>query len=451
MPERANPPSRLETLHTLRVANMDVAFSTAFATLVTGAFLVGFIKYLGGGDLWIGVVTAVPAAMGFMQIPGAIFARRFPSYKGFVMPGGLIWRLMYIPVAILPLLALANELRLFLLIACISIGAFAISLVNSTYNDWLAELVPANSRGWYFSRRQAIGTAVGATVGLLGGLLLDRFQHANQPELGYAVVFGVGFVCAAVSMAFFLRMRDLERTNVAKQGLKEGLLTFAAPFRHRDFRKVLVFLAVFFVGQTFAGNLYAAYALESLKMPFVWIQVTAIMQATGTVFSAGLWGFLSDRYGNKPCLILAGVGIALSPIGWFLTTPTNLTTSIIILVFSHLMGGVFWCGVNLTQFNLLLATAPEKERASFIGSGMAVQSTVSGLAPLLGAELMAFMRPAQGAESAYKWVFASVFVLRLFALFFLVPVKEEGSSRVQRTLRDLRKVTPRGMMAMRSL
>jgi len=449
--DRHTPPTRIETLQTLRTANLDVAFSTAFATLVTGAFLVGFVKLLGGTDLWIGVLSALPAALGVLQIPGAIIARRFPSYKGFVTPGGLVWRAMYVPVAILPLLALNNELRLFVLVGCVSIGAFTISLVNSTYNDWIAELVPARSRGWYFSRRNAIGAGVGATVGLLGGLLLDRFKGAGREDIGYSVVFGIGVLCAALSMAFFLRMRDMERKNVQKQSLREGLGSFAAPFRHREFRKVLLFLAMFFVGQTFAGNLYAAFALESLNMPFVWIQACTLMQALGTVASSSLWGFLADRYGNKPCLILAGVGIALNPLAWVLTNPSNLNLSVGLLVASHFLMGLFWCGVNLTQFNLLLATAPEEDRASFIGSGLAIQGVVSGLAPLLGAELMAILRPGLGAEHAYKGVFWGVFILRLFAMIFLAPVREEGSAHVQKTLRDLRKVTPKGMRALRSL
>lgn len=451
MAEQPNPPSRLEILQTLRSANLDVAFSTAFATLVTGAFLVGFVKLLGGGDLWIGFLSALPAALGVVQIPGAIIGRRFPSYKRFVLPGGALWRLLYIPVAILPLLAIANELRLFILIGCVSIAAFSVSLVNSTYNDWLAELVPPSSRGWYFSRRHAIGTGVGAGAGLLGGFLLDQFRTRQKDALGYSVVFGVGLICASLSLVFFMRMRDMERTQVERQSLRHGLGTFVAPFRDRDFRKVLIFLAVFFLGQTFAGNLYAAYALESLKMPFMWIQACAVTQALGTIATSGLWGFLADKYGNKPCLILAGVGIALNPIAWIFTTPGNLTLNVIILVGSHFLMGLFWCGVAITQFNLLLATAKVEDRASYLGAGMAVQSMVSGLAPLIGAEMMSRLRDAYPVESAYKGVFWAVMLLRAISILFLAPVKEEGSSRVQRTIQDLRRMTPKGMRAMRSL
>ncbi|MCC7230237.1 MAG: MFS transporter [Fimbriimonadaceae bacterium] len=451
MVEHPNPPSRLEILQTLRSANLDVAFSTAFATLVTGAFLVGFVKLLGGGDLWIGFLSALPAALGVVQIPGAIIGRRFPSYKRFVLPGGALWRLLYIPVAILPLLAIADELRLFILIGCVSIAAFSVSLVNSTYNDWLAELVPPSSRGWYFSRRHAIGTGVGAGAGLLGGFLLDQFRARHQDAYGYAVVFGLGLVCASLSLVFFMRMRDMERAQVERQSLRHGLGTFVAPFRDRDFRKVLIFLAVFFLGQTFAGNLYAAYALETLKMPFMWIQACAVTQALGTIATSGLWGFLADKYGNKPCLILAGVGIALNPIAWIFTTPGNLTANVVILVGSHFLMGLFWCGVAITQFNLLLATAKVEDRASYLGAGMAIQSMVSGLAPLIGAEMMSRLRDAYPVESAYKGVFWAVMALRAVSILFLAPVKEEGSSRVQRTIQDLRRMTPRGMRAMRSL
>lgn len=441
----------METLQTLRVANLDVAFSTAFVTLVTGAFLVGFVKLLGGGDLWIGVLTSIPAFLGISQIPGAIIARRFPSYKRFVAPGGGLWRLLYIPVVFLPILAWANEVRLFILFACVSIGAFSVAFVNSTYNDWLAELVPSNSRGWYFSRRHAIGTGIGAAVGLLGGFLLDHFKFVEREAVGYAVVYGLGVVCAGLSFFFFMKMRDLERPAVVRQGLKEGLGTFAAPFRDRDFRKVLVFLAMFFLGQTFAGNLYAAYALESLKMPFVWFQICILCQAGTTMASSKLWGFLADRYGNKPCLILAGIGIAISPASWLSTQSGNLTLSIGVLIAGHLLMGVFWCGVAVTQFNLLLATAKPEDRASYIGAGLAIQSLISGLAPIISAELMSQMRGSMPTEQAYKVIFLCVVILRALAIVFIAPVREEGSSRVQKTLRDLRKVTPRGMRAMRSL
>ena len=41
-------------------------------TLITGAFLAGFIHMLGGSDSLNGTMGAIPAVMGFMQIASAL-------------------------------------------------------------------------------------------------------------------------------------------------------------------------------------------------------------------------------------------------------------------------------------------------------------------------------------------------------------------------------------------
>ena len=51
--------NRLQSLRSLRFANLDGSFATAFATLTSGAFLVGYMKQLGANDFWIGLLAAV--------------------------------------------------------------------------------------------------------------------------------------------------------------------------------------------------------------------------------------------------------------------------------------------------------------------------------------------------------------------------------------------------------
>src|SRR5688572_33018061 len=93
------PTNRLENLQVLRLANLDAALYTAFATLVSGTFMVGFIKHLGGPDtdLWIGLLTAVPSLLGILQIPGAIIGRSYSGFKTYIAKGGFLWRFLYVP------------------------------------------------------------------------------------------------------------------------------------------------------------------------------------------------------------------------------------------------------------------------------------------------------------------------------------------------------------------
>lgn len=447
----ASPQNRLENLQTLRISNVDVAFATAFATLVTGTFLVGFIKMMGGSDLWIGLVSSLPSLLGILQIPGAIIGRRFGGYKKFVSFGGGTWRLMYVPVALLPLLPIAPELALTLLVICASVAAAATLFVNPIYNDWIAEMVPESSRGWYFSRRNAIATATGAAVGIVGALILDAFRKADLERYGFATIFGLGVVFAAISFVLFLRMKDIPRKNPVRENLMDGIRAVGKPFADREFRRVLIFLGLFFIGQSLGGNLYGAYALESLKLDFTLIQLFGVMNAAGMVLSTKLWGFLADRYRNKPVLMLAGTGIATNQIPWLLSQPGQDVQNAIVLLIGHLIMGLFWGGVALCQFNILLATAKPEDRANYLGAGMALQSVMAGASPMLGAFLMSQLRGSMDPVTAYKTVFVVVMILRFAAIFALIPVKEPGSARLGTTLRHLGRVTPGGVAALRRL
>lgn len=444
-------PNRLDAIRSLRYANLDAAFATAFATLVSGTFLVGFIKYLGGSDVWIGVLTAVPSLLGLLQIPGALMGRGYPFYKRFVAPGGLAWRALYLPLVLLPFVALSNQVKLWILFACVTLASAAVQFVQPIYNDWLAELVPSNSRGWYFSRRMMIATVVGAIAGFIGGLVLDAFRREDESAMGFATIFAFGAVCAAISMVMYLRMTETVRQNPIRTNLGGSLRAFRAPIQDHKFRAVLIFFFVFILGQAFAGNLFSAFALETLKMPFAVIQATGISVAIASVATARWWGFFADKYGNKPIVAILGVGLFVTPVMWLFCRPGQDLANAIILISGHLISGAIWAGVSVSQFNLLLATAKEEDRANYIGVGMALQAVTGALSPMLGAILMGQLRHFYDAELSYKIVFATCMALRLIAIFFLIPVHEKGSTSIRSTLKHLVKLSPKGYKALKTL
>jgi len=446
--------NRLQNLRSLRIANADGAFATAFGTLVGGNFIIGFIKLVQPGaasDIWIGVLSALPSMLGVLQLPGAIWGRGFPGYKHYVAVGGGLWRFLYLPLCILPLLAISGQAKLTILMACVCVASASVLLINPIYNEWLAEMIPENSRGWFFGRRNAILNAVGAVVGICAGLALDRFTKTGNEAIGLSVLFGTGSLFAAISYGFFLSMRDLKRLEPLQQNLKQSLIAIQAPFADLNFRRVLTFLGIFFVGQAFSGGFFTAYALESLKLTFTELQFLGVMQAIWIVVSSSFWGFVADKYGNKPTLIIGGIGIASNLIPWLATMPGSEVRNMAILIPGHLIMGFFWGAVGVSQFNLLLATAKPEDRANYIGAGMALQSLFAGVAPLLGTALMSSLRAEFNPLVAYKGLFAATMLLRIVAVGFIAPVREEGSSRVGRTLRDLRAVTPTGVKAMRTL
>jgi len=448
---RAGEPSRIDNLRTLRNANLDMAFSTSFLTLTTGAFLVGFVQLLGGSDAWIGMLSAIPSLVGLLQIPGAIWGRRFSSYKKFVTPGGALWRLLMVPIMFLPILALPNEFRLITLAVLVTIASAAVTIVNPIYSDWLAEMIPANSRGWFFSRRNAIGASVGAVAGIIGATILDAFRSYRMDAIGFTVVFGIGMVFAGFSMFYYLKMTDIPRVAPVRQNLLQGIRSIGAPFSDRKFRGVLILLTLAITGQTLPGNLFAAFARETLELNFKIIQGTAVFMAIGNVLAAPFWGYFSDKFGNKPVLTLSLLMLSLNPIPWILCQPNQDTYNAVLLLSTHVIMGITWAAVALTQFNLVLATAKPEDRANYLAAGMTVMAVVGGVAPLVGAGMMAELRHHFPVETAYKIVFGMAGIIRILSALSVLPIQEPGAQGFRATIRELRNVTPGRLRTIRRM
>lgn len=443
--------NRLDSLRNLQVANWDVAFATAFATLVTGNFLIGYIDYFGGGDYWIGLITAVPSFIGLVQVPGAIWGRSFPYYKKFIAPGGWVWRLLYIPLVFLPFMPLPGEAKLSLLLLCIGVAAAAIQAVNPIYNDWLAELVPSTSRGWYFSRRTLVATAVGMVAGLAGGLALDAFRDVGQEGTGFSVVFGAGVVCAMVSMVFFLRMRETVREDPVRVSMRESVRSMARPWQDKNFRLLLIFSGLFMASQTYAGGFFSLFAIKVLEINFTLLQLIAVMHALGTIAFVRTWGYLADKYGNKPILVLTTIGTVITPGVWLVCVPgADLRNAVILLVF-HIYNGIVWSGVTVTQLNLYMSTAEERDRSSYLGAALTTTAVIGGLAPILGSMTMDLLRGPLGAEMAFKTLFVIVIGMRVVSVFLLAGVREEGAVSIRQTIRQMRQVSLSGMRALSAL
>lgn len=442
--------SPLDNLRTLQVALWDVSFAAAFGTIVSGSFLIGFVKELEGSDLWIGLVSALPSLLGLLQIPGAVVGRSFSSFKRFVAPGGWVWRLLYLPLVALPLLTWDKGIKLQLLTLCIAFATAAVQIVSPVYNEWIADLVPPSSRGSHFARRTAVSTVVAMVVAFGAGIFLDQFRKAGQTETGFSVLFGIGWVCSMVSMGFFLAMKDSVREAPVRIGVVESLRQFRAPVADTNFRRILAYISVFGIGAMLAGGLFVAFAIESLHLSYTVIQLTQVAHAAGTLATSAAWGYITDRFGNKPVLTILSVGTVLTPLAWILCIPGQTAFNTTILVIGHVYNGAVWSGIGVAQMNLWLATSPEKERANYLGTAVALQALASGVAPLIGAWLMLVLRPGFGAEWAYKSLFISVMAIRFAGVFTLLPIREPGAQSIRRTLQRLVEVRPKGLIALRA-
>ncbi|MDI9637365.1 MFS transporter [Kamptonema cortianum] len=436
---------------------MDVAFATAFVTLFSGSLLVGFVQYLAGGnravqDFWVGMIGAVPAIMGLAQIPGAALGRASTSFRNYIAKGGRAWRFFHLPIVFLPILPISFEIKLVLLVLCLGIAALCHNLVNSTYNEWIGHIVPERNRGWYFSQRTLISTIVGMAAGLIGARVLDVFRANDNASQGFAIIFGIGWVCGMISMFFFGRMSDTKRENTVRSSAAEMLNVVKEPLRDTNFRKVLLFVGIFAISQGFAGNLFAAFALESLKMDFFVLQFTSVAAALGTVLMVKTWGYVADRMGNRPLLILLCIGATFTPLLWVACFPGYDLRNNIILIGGHVFNGIVWSGIGISQMNLYLSTSRPESRANYLASALTINAIALAVSPLMGAFCMSTLRAwLNDPVLAYKTVFLMVVLLRIASLLLVIPIREKGSIGIRETVKQLIRVNPRSVVALRAM
>ncbi|MBS1717418.1 MAG: MFS transporter [Armatimonadetes bacterium] len=438
MSEQLPPEEVALRLKALRMANLDGMFATTFLALFTGTFLISFVKNLGGNDVWLGLFVAIPTVTGILQFPGSVISLRFRSPKLFVMPGALLWRLLYIPLIFMPVVWASAPNRLLISLACLTVGTAAVNIGNATYTNWLADLVPASARGYYFSRRNAILIAFPAPIAMLAAFAFDYYQRRGQANVGLQWIFLVGVICAFISQLFYLLTRDVPHEPKPTSG-RMVLSEMRQPLLDPNYRRTLLFLAITLIGQNLAAPFYGAFALESLHLSLSTLSIFMLIISASTVLSTPFWGRFNDRFGSRPGLVLAGCSLIASGSPWLFCFPGRDSWNFLILAIFHTFAGFAYCGANLCQMNLVLAIAPKDRVRTYLGTSQTLQSMMVGLAPLGGAFLLQSFRGMVDAVTAYKVLFGIVLLVRLIAIFLVLRVSEQNSTPFKESLKNLRR------------
>ena len=451
--------NRLEILSGMRLSIWEGAFATIHGSLTTGAFLTGFALWLGANDLALGLLTAIPTLAGLVQIVASYFGQRPGRRRTFIAWFAILGRSVWLPILLAPfVLPRAVALPVFLVFFTVSFGL--LNMTVPAWTSWMSDLVPADHRGRYFAHRNTVAGIVGMIIGLPAAWFLDISTRRHHWEAaGFGVLFGVAVAGGIASFLTLLRQpepppRILEEQRPA--GGRGILAFYRAPFADRNFRSLLLFNMVFVTGQFFAAPFFIVYALQSLHLNYLWLQIFATLSSLAGLGSMALWGYLADKFGNKPLLAIGVVGVFTLPILWILTTSDHPRLALAIISINNLAGGLFWAGVGLTQFNLLIRLSPPDKTGVYVATMAALTGLTGGIAPLLGGVLMHgladwHLRLLGFGLTNFHVTFAIAAFLRVFALIFLRPVVDSSSVPARDVLQQLTESNPRAWHNIRRL
>ncbi|UCG42309.1 MAG: MFS transporter [candidate division WOR-3 bacterium] len=417
----------------LRISVVEGLFATGHLALTGGMFLVGLALLLGATPFQIGLLAAVPCAATVFSLLSSPLVRRLGARRGLVVWTSGIGRAVFL--VLVPLLLFRAGVGIGTLLAVVVGYNVLLAIANTSWNSWMSDLVPERRRGRFFGMRNAVLGAVAMALTYAGGRALDWFKTFDQ-EAGYGVAIGVGVLCGLGSTVLLSRQPEPRLVPRPKVAFRERVI---GPLQEPQFRRLTVFMAVWFVTGTLASPFYLAHLIKNIEFPYTLVGVYAVFGGTTGILFQFAWGWVIDRFGPKPVTVVCFALVGIMPLLWLLATSTFRLP----IWIDGVLNGVAWTGANLGLLNMVLGIGDNPVRKE---SYFAIFAMVVGLATFVAsmvgggvAQLLAGMHlRVLGREFVnYHVLFLVTGVLRFACLPLLVRVEERRSRKVVKTIRIL--------------
>jgi len=438
----AKAEARHSTRRSLRLVATAWAFGAAWMFVAQGAAVTQFGKLLHLPKFWFGVLSALPFIGALTQPLASYFIERYGRRKLLFLATGITHRLLWVAVALVPWLC-PDAWWWPALMALTTVSYLCGHLSGPAWVSWMADLVPVQIRGRYFSRRNQLGQMSGVCATLLVGYALDVGQAAST--LWLMRVCSIILALAGVSGAVDYMMHQLVPDLTAAKphaGVRFWKL-MREPLRDRNFRRFLGFNAaltfsIAYVSQFVWLYLFDVMGASNMRANLMWM----VMQLGVWAVSYPLWGRIIDKAGRKPVLLVAGLMFAFSGAAWIFVTPENWVAGYVAVI----LATAAWPGVDLANFSLLLAMSTSHGGRRQGSAYVAVNSFVVGVAGVasgvIGGAIAQMLRDWHATVFGWPLTYHSVLFLltllmRLVAVGWAFRLEDPRAHGPRATLRYL--------------
>jgi len=367
--------SALEASSQRRALRLSVAEGSAWALMVglAESYFIAIAVHLGATPLQIGLVVALPLALGGLGPLATIALLRWRPRRR-----PLAGAAVAMQVAVLSgLVFLLRSERLGVpeLIAGICLYQMAGQGAGTAWASWYGDLVTAETRGRWFSFRNRfiyLATCVGLVI---GGLIMHRLAPggvaAPGSERAFGVLLGLAAAFRIVSGALLL---------AAPEPRFRGLLPRRQAFMAARTRQGNQALRILLLGALFHFTIYwgspffAPFMLEQLQFTYLQYMVASLCVILAKMAGSLPWGRLIDRHGARGVLLVSMFCIALVPLPWLWANGLGM------VIFAQVISGASWSAFEVGYLSLLLENSRSRERPYLF----ALQSLGNGWMQLLG-------------------------------------------------------------------
>lgn len=361
----------------MRLAVLD---GSAYAAMLglTQNYITPFALVLKATTAQVGLLSSVPSFVtAFSQLAAPGLAARAGSRKRMILPIVFLHALVWLPVFLLPFFFRSSGV--WWLIVLITVGSVADALSNPPWGSMMADLVPEEFRGRYFSFRGRIAGIITLVFSLAAGGVLQLFT--GNAFIGFAIIFGGAMLFRLLSFNFLSRMYEppVARERESAPSVPQIVKNLGTS----NLGKFTLYVALIYFGTMISGPFFSVFMLRDLHFSYATYTIITAASTISTFFFLPFWGRRADRAGNAKIVKITTYLMPLVPLLWL------VSANPVFLVAANAFSGFIWSGFNLATVNFVYDASEPGSRTKQI----AVYNSFVWLAVCVGALIGGYLIP----------------------------------------------------------
>mgnify|MGYP000850524399 CR=1 FL=1 len=375
----------------------------------TGAFLAGYLKYIGADDKLCGQISALTVLAGVIQFFSPLVLEKLNRRKAVVVLFSAIHRFMLVLLVFVPLLPMSMTGRLYITAALYFVSHLMVNAVMPAATTLLISIVPQKMRGRYFAIREAYLIFGSSVLNIIMGKVLDVFKMQDKPYEGYLVMYAVAFAAMILNLVSYIKIKEPPK-NVPSKKINFKML-FSLPLKEKRFTKIIVLFFLWGLSLNFASPFFSVYMVSKLELSYTFIMISGFLNSLSYVISTRFWGKVADRFSFTYSAMLSIGLLGITHACWFFVSPGSILLYPVIVLL-HILAGIAWGGAGISLFNVPYEYTPEEGKTVYLGFNAAL----SGLIGFISSNISSWL---VGAMENFKVIVFGMTITQ-FQLIFAV-------------------------------
>ena len=402
--------------------------AAAYTQLTTSPATIRYLRSIGGNELHIGILGALPTLILFMQFISGVVVNHLRHRRRLWFWAAMTHRLLLLPTALGPWLfpGMSSEFWVVTLLVTTALNQALLHFSSPLWLSWMGDYLPHEGLSHFWGHRQFWMQITAAASLAFAAFLL--FKTELGIETGYAVLTCIGTLCGVLDLLLFHRIHEPEVTQVPSPRLRQVL---GAPFRNKDFRRYIRFMCYWNFAAMAGAPFISLYLLEEVKMDlFRVLLLWTISWVGGAMFSRTL-GYWADRYGTRPVLVICVASKSANMLA-LLLTPHNPDVAFWVLAPFFMLDAAQNAGILIANNGFMIKHSPTENRTMYIAATQALAGIVGGVTSIAAGWIMTQLAGRTWnvggfLMSHFQMMFAASILLRWFALLLVQSVREPNS------------------------